>query len=397
MEIPKDAKMEEEWKKKLKEDLTKIMELKDPAQKTNARLHRVFNEIVKKNPKDNIVTSSLSVYLCFAIIAEALSGKSLVEMQAIFGYLEGKVLDEEQHKSLKGLLDDTNTDIVIKIFNAIYTNKNIKIKPEYTKQIEEKYKAHAESLDFSLKETVDTINQEINDATDGLVTKAIKNIAPSAFAIIANSIYFKGDWDHKFNKDSNVEMDFTKADKSKKKVEFLTHSQTSAFIKLDGKTSYLAMKYKNHNVKFVIEMPKDGILTSSDSKEVLEAALGKESTCAVFVPKFTSQFSLDMIPILKEVGIAKVFAASKEFTKMTEHQMCITSVHSSACITVDEEGTVASMFTIVVEEGETSSGVQIPTFSADRPFFFHIVDCKNKFILFSGALQDPQYDGDDDA
>jgi serine protease inhibitor len=274
----------------------------------------------------------------------------------------------------------------------LYTNKNVKIKSEFVEELKSKYKAIAKSLDFSKPETVDEINQQISDSTDGLVRGALTQLNPTAFSVMVNSIYFKGEWEYPFSEELNFQHPFKKSDGTLVDSTFMAHRNILAAIKIGtGHLNYLALSYVGGDLKLVIEMTKDKVLGAHNPDDVLSVATQKPSMCEVYIPKFKSVFSCDLLPVLRKLGIQRIFAASKEFSKITDHQMCISSIVHNACIQVDERGTEAFCFTMAEEFGEGDSGIAIPKFVADRPFFFHLVDVRNKIVLFSGTLEEPRF------
>lgn len=367
---------------------------KHDAKKLNKTLSDLFEAIVKKNEEAEVVVSSpLAIYACFAMLAEGVTGKSFKELHKVFDFEEGEIVDEDTLKSLQKLLGkDDDEDVVLKMSNSLYTNKNIKIKPEFIETIKTKYQATAESLDFSDPKTVQTINKRIAEGTNDLVKKAVDQVSPYAFGILINTIYFKCLWEVPFNKSENIQHNFIKRDESEEECEFMVNRNLTCATKDEDDYSYLALPYKSKNFVFVVEMAKDSKLKEIDTKHVLEIAKeDKRSAHQVFLPKFKASFNCDLSEVLKELDVKKIFSASKDFSKITEHQMCLTTIVHNAVVQVDEDGTEVSMFMMASVEGDISSSVEIPKFVVDRPFYFHIVDISENLIIFSGCVEMPRF------
>ena len=357
----------------------------------NRLLGSTLNAILDENKGSNVIASPLSLYSCFAMIGQGLGGgKTFKELQKVFGFTENTILSDSL---LKSILKVTEAEgVTVKMVSHLYTNKNVKIKSDFVEELKTKYHAIAKSLDFSKPETVDEINQQISESTEGLVRGALNQLSPTAFSVMVNSIYFKGEWEYPFSEDTNFQHPFKKSDGTQVESTFMAHRNNLASIKIGkGCSNYLALSYVGGDLKLVIEMTKDKVLGPHDPDEVMQVAAQTPSMCEVYIPKFKSVFSCDLLPVLKKLGIHRIFSASKEFSKITDHQMCIGSIVHNACIQVDERGTEAFCFTMAEEFGEGSSGTALPKFVADRPFYFHLVDIRNKIILFSGTLEEPRF------
>lgn len=369
------------------------MEAKE-SRKINHVLSKVFEEIVDHNDKDNIiVTSPLSLFTCFAMLAEGLSGTTFKELDKIFEFDDKKILDDDVFASLQRLLNDYKDEHAeIKMTNCLYTNKNIKIKKEYIETVQKKYSAFAESIDFSDAKAIKIINEKISKSTNDNVKKAIDKLSPYAFSVVINTLYFKCLWRQPFNKDNNIEEDFIVEGGEKHKCEFMVNRSMQVTVKHHDHYSYLCIPYQSENFKFVVEMANDSNLKDTHPNRVMELANSKkEETYEVFLPKFKGFSSCDVDELLKEMGVKKLFSANKDFNKITDHQMCLSEIVHNAVIQVDEEGVEVSLFTFATVEGDISSGVTTPQFVVNRPFYFHIVETKEDLILVSGYVGLPEF------
>ncbi len=368
---------------------------KDDVKKMNHTFSKLFEAISDTNQDAPIVISSpLSIFACFAMLAEGLSGTSFKELHKLFDYDKDEVLDKETLECFdKVFRNKEDQDVQVSIGNWLYTNKNIKIKPEYISVVKEKYKGEAESVDFSDPKTIKTINDKIAQSTNDTVKKAISELSPYSFAILINTVYFKAEWRDKFNKEDNQELDFIKYNDEKEKCTFMINKNMMCACDFShDKYHYLALSYKSPRFKFVIEMAKDGQLDEIETKHVLKIAREtKEKSIEVYLPKFKGMFTTDLVEILKDLGVKKIFAASKEFNKITDHQMSLATIIHNAFIQVDEDGVEASMFTFADAVGTISSGVENTKFIVNRPFYFHVVETVENLILFSGFVEMPSF------
>ncbi|MBC2578855.1 serpin family protein [Clostridium sp. DJ247] len=78
------------------------------------------------------------------------------------------------------------------------------------KDITEKYySAQVNSEDFSNADTVSKINKWVEQATNGQIKKIIDSIDEYDTAVLINSLYFKGRWQHEFSLNNTRKEEFT--------------------------------------------------------------------------------------------------------------------------------------------------------------------------------------------
>ena len=358
----------------------------------NRILATIFKKIVDTNNPVNSITSPLSLYFCFAMVAEGLTGGCQKEVSKAFGFRDEEVLDSSVIALLAYLRQLTTPDLTLKMDNSLFTNKNIKIKEGYAKSLKDKYNFTAESLDLGDPKSVKTINDRIVETTNGMIKQGVSLLSPSAFSVLVNTMYFNADWETSFDEGQTIPLEFKLPGGSTKiETDFMVNRSARAGILSSGEFDYLAINYKNTAIKFVIEMDKAGKLQSHpNADDVLKVAKKAQETLEIFIPKFTIQFSGDMIAALKELGVQKVFNASKDFSKISDHQMSISTILQNAFIQVDERGTEVALFTFAQEVGEIACINGSAKFVADHPFYYHIVDTQLGVILFSGTLTNPK-------
>ena len=76
---------------------------------------------------------------------------------------------------------------------------------------------------------------------------------------------------------------------------------------------------------------------------------------------------------------------------MTDFPIGLSQVIHEAFIQIDEEGTEAAAVTVAVVKKKTSVMRKTQEFEANSPFYFHIVDSRTNTIMFTGAVQKPEF------
>lgn len=359
----------------------------------NTHLTKLFNTIVVAS-KSNVISSPLSVYICLGMLAEGLSGATFKELKDALGYgPESNVVDATITGALAKLSASTNKAAIVKISNSIYSGKNFPLKAAWIQTLLNKYKAVAKSVDFGEPATKQMINDQITEATNGLLKDTIKDIDPATVAVLVNTIYFKGLWAEPFKKESTHKRPFKLVNGTEVSVDFMSNTKLKVPIKQTGALWYMAIPYEGGKVKFVVEMAaKHNLLPQSDSSEVLNIAkLGAFQEVQVYLPKFKSEFKLELKPIMQSVGIRKIFEGGSDFHKISDSQVAVSSILHHAFVIVDEVGTEAAAATVTMMKKSAVRVTDPKIFEVNKPFHYHIVDTVGGLILFSGTVHQPQF------
>ena len=86
----------------------------------------------------------------------------------------------------------------IKIGNAIWLQKSLKLRKKFVKDIERILGSTTETVDFTNKTTVDYINKWVHERTNGLIPSIVESLDPQTGLFLANALYFRGKWLYPF-------------------------------------------------------------------------------------------------------------------------------------------------------------------------------------------------------
>uniref|UniRef100_A0A667WJ79 Serpin B6 n=1 Tax=Myripristis murdjan TaxID=586833 RepID=A0A667WJ79_9TELE len=261
------------------------------------------------------------------------------------------------------------------------------------------YDAKLKSVDF--KASAETARININNWVEKQTQDKIKDLlAPGVVdsmtrLVLVNAIYFKGNWDRKFD------ADLTKDNENKpvKMMLFLHHSTFSVTVKTHCVGQILELPYKGKDLSMLIFLPYE----MEDDTTGLEK-LEKELTYEKFVewtqphkmytvevdvglPRFKMEESYNLKDILTRMGMVDAFdVRMSDFSGMSPaNDLVLSQVVHKAFVEVNEEGTKAA--------AATTSDIMlccgIPTFIADHPFLFFIRHKPSMSVLFAGRFCSP--------
>ena len=364
-----------------------------PGHPVNAHLSKLFHSIVAAS-KQNVISSPLSVYICLGMLAEGLSGATFKELKDGLGFgPESNVVDASITGAIAKLSASTNKAAVVKMSNSIYTGHNFPLKAGWVQTLLNKYKATAKSVDFGQAATKQMINDQISEATNGLLKDTVSDIDPATVAMLVNTIYFKGLWAQPFKKEATHKRQFKLKGGTEVSVDFMSHGKLKVPMQQTGPLWYLAIPYEGGKIMFVVEMAAEpDNLPPSDSAKVIKIAKLPTAETIVFLPKFKSECKTELTPVLKKLGINKIFQAGADFHKISDSPVAVSSVLHHAFVIVDEVGTEAAAATVVtLSRSAAISLIQPPAFEVNKPFHFHILDTTSNIILFSGTVHQPAF------
>jgi serpin B len=116
----------------------------------------------------------------------------------------------------------------------------------------------------------------------------------------------------------------------------------------------------------------------------------KDAIVRASLPKFEYDYELDMIDVLKTMGIVDAFSVSNaDFTKLgtAYDDIYISKVKHKTHIKVDQSGTRAAAVTFVgFSCGCVAQVKKTYTVKLDRPFVYCIVDNETNLPVFIGVV-----------
>ena len=247
--------------------------------------------------------------------------------------------------------------------------------------------ARAEINAWVLQQTADKIRDLIPQGVLG----------PDTRLVLANAIYFRGDWAKQFAKDATTQQPFhVTADRTvtvplmfaKIPIGFAAHA--------DAGLKVAELPYKGDDVSMIVLLP-DAI----DGLAALESQLSVENVgrwtkdlprrdILVYLPRFSVESSFGLAPTLSAMGMPLPFSDRADFSGMNgKRDLLISAVIHKARVDVDEQGTEAAAATGVVAGVTAARPSEPPTFRADHPFVFLIRHKPTGAILFLGRMVNP--------
>lgn len=299
---------------------------------------------------------------------------------------------------LQGLEAQAEGNIELSIANQLWGEKTYTFNSDYLNLIQKAYNAPLEQVDFKFH--AEDQRERINNWVEQKTNDKIKDIIPEGSInsltrlVLANAIYFKGDWHLKFDEKDTKNKKFKNFNGSTSKVPFMNKTTTVNYAENEV-FKMIQLPYKGEKHSMVLALPQEGktitdVETHINADYLTQITQTYGSEVIIALPKFKLEHAISLGPILQKMGMEQAFKPTADFGKMTPTKdLYISEALHKAFIEVDEKGTEAAAATVVIM-AVTTSAISTPpivrTFIADQPFVFYIIDHNTHSILFMGRI-----------
>ncbi|HEV2703231.1 MAG TPA: serpin family protein [Steroidobacteraceae bacterium] len=339
----------------------------------------------------NVAISPTSVALALQVLYNGAAGSTQQGMaQALdLGTLDLATLNND-NAALQASLSNADPAVQVLVANSLWLDQsNNPVLPSFTQADQTFYGATVGDLAGA----PDNVNAWVASQTQGLITQLLP---PGEYkdAIIANVLYFKGQWTTSFDPNNTAAAPFTLSGGGQTSAQLmhLTASFAHAAGSLNG-TGYQAIRIPYGQTRFdmLIIAPDASTdivnfvanLTGADLNNV--TAQLAPAMVKVGLPRFSASYQASLTDALQAMGMGATFMPMADFSALAPGFWVNVVVHKTV-VEVNESGTVAAAATGV---GMTAIVSQNDTMTMDHPFFYAIEDGKTGALLFIGVLMNP--------
>ena len=306
----------------------------------------------------------------------------------------------------------SNSDGEVKISNGAFYNsdnviENITFIEEFTKTYTECYKlSYKEDFNFIL----DWINLSIKEKNfvDKKSFKDNNNIS----MLLISSLYYKQKWRKKFA-DSYTYKDKFYIDNNKyKEVYFMRHSYSvDYYYDYDTYISFYDFYSNEYLIQYLIPKSNDeyfyhfikdynsnilNLIKDTNFLEENESNLKYIDIIDLSVPKFKKESEIDFVPVLKKLGLEKLFnkhfsTVENPFIIEKEKNYYTDKIFQKNKIEFNEDGTIIKSTSLVSNSITSPRPPKKLEIKLNQPFIYIIKD-KNKLPIYIGYMIEPIQD-----
>jgi serine protease inhibitor len=358
----------------------------------------LLRQIAKGQPAQNIFISPYSVSTVLQILGNGAAGKTRAEIQGVLktdGFAPGELnaASRELNQSLA-----SPSDVTLDLANSIWFNKGIELKPGFVSTNREFFQVDLESVNFKTPEAADTINKWAEKNTRGKIADIVSFPFPATTEIIlANAIYFKGQWASPFDTNLTAPRNFYLPGGVVKVPRTMSQTRKFSYAEAYGYQA-VELPYAGNRLEMILFLPATNsspqkLLTAFDGKSWNDKILSHflERDGKLEFPKFKLNYDVVLNDPLQALGMQQAFVGgSADFSPMADGPLFVSEVKQKSYVDVNEEGTeAAAVTTVLMTRSIENVGARPFEMIVDRPFLFVIADKLTQTILFMGIVNDP--------
>jgi serpin B len=346
------------------------------------------------NGGKNFIFSQTSISTALAMLYAGARNQTATQMAAALHFT---LPPERLHPAFNALdlaltapAGDDAAAFRLKVANSTWVQQGFPALPGYLDLLAENYGAGLFTQDFATaaEPARETINAWVADRTEDQIKELFPQgtINGDTVLVLANAIFFHGDWVKPFEKDSrNGTFHAAGGDVS---VPMMFGDHVGALSSGTG-WSAVRLDYVGGTTSMLVVVPDAGTFDAFEAgltADTLASVLAAPSTiCDVGLPRFKFQTATALKNPLMALGMTDAFGAADLSGIDGTADLVVQAVVHQATIAVDEKGTTASAAT-GVSVGVTSVPLSL---RVDRPFLFFIVHRPTNAVLFQGRVLDP--------
>ena len=341
----------------------------------------------------NTLISPLSVLCALAMTANGAEEETLQQMEEVLG-MTNEDLNLYLYSYMKNL--PQGDKYKLSLANSIWftEDERFTVNQDFLQTNADYYGADIYKAPFN-EQTKKDINNWVKQNTDEMIPEILDRVPVDAIMYLVNALAFEAEWSAIYKKDQVREGVFTKEDNTKQNVDFMYGSE-GTYLEDENAAGFMKY-YKGGKYALVAMLPDEGVSISdyiaSLTGESVNALLTNPQHTTVYtaIPKFETEYSVEMSEILKDMGMPKAFdpnnAKFEGLGTSSAGNIFISRVLHKTFISVGEKGTKAGAATVVeMADGAAAEPQEPKEIYLNRPFVYMLIDCENKIPFFIGTM-----------
>ncbi|KAL3281765.1 hypothetical protein HHI36_004968 [Cryptolaemus montrouzieri] len=259
---------------------------------------------------------------------------------------------------------------------------------------------------INFKQQPEDARNKINEWVETRTNNMIKDLLPpgsvddSTDLVLVNAAYFKGIWLKKFNPAQTAQEIFYVSSTKQIMVDMMHIEDTFNYEVSETLGAHiLEMPYKGDNISMYILLPpfsktNDALentlskLTLEEFRKIVKGNNAFKQSIQVSLPKFSLEHTIELVPVLKEIGVGDLFDSTRDFSMLSSTPTKLDKAIHKARIEVTEEGTEAAASTVLFSF-RSSRPIEPAQFNCNHPFIYIIFNKPESSILFTGVFRKP--------
>lgn len=367
-------------------------------QGTNDFTLRLFREVNRTRPSENLVLSPFSVSAALGMAANGASGTTFDAMRTTLGLgsLDTATI-RAGYRDLFALVRGLDTRVTTEIANSVWYSPN-EVRPlsSFLQTSRDFFGAEVRQANFRDPATVGLINGWVRNATRGMIPTVIDTTGDDVMAVI-NAIFFQAKWRWAFERSNTRAAPFRSYSGAVRQVPMMSGSVPVRLTGVAGATAG-ELLYGNGAYGLVVMLPnltRTGVpgdvndvvnaLTPAALDSLARAFADTGRPADVMFPRLDLAVRASLQPQLKALGMDVAFSGLADFRRITgDSSLRLSRVEHRARMAIDEAGTTAAAATYVGIMPVSAP----PSLVADRPFVLLLRERLTGTVLFVAKVVD---------
>lgn len=339
--------------------------------------------------------SPLSLYYALALTAQGASGSTETELLQLLGVDKKEELADACGKLFRLLYRENETGRLM-LADSLWMQEESQFKKNFIRTAQEDFYADLFRVDFTDGSTGQAMGEWVSEHTGGTLAPEWEDVEEVVLAVL-NTVWLQDEWSVKFSEDWNTEGSFAALAGGETDAVYM--NQEYDFLPWLVGEGYTGTRLGLKNTGgMVLILPEEGtdirdLLTEEKLEEIFAGPEADSGKVELKLPKFTFGDRMELVPLLKELGVTSAFGLEADFSAMTDGQVFISQIRQETHVGVNEDGVEASAFTEVMLAGGSAPAApaDVLRLELDRPFLYGIVD-DSGLPLFLGICGNPRGD-----
>jgi serpin B len=353
----------------------------------------------------NLAFSPLSIETALAMVYAGARGQTADEMAAVLHLGPDKAAT---HTAFGNLIQQIAADgnasgSELNLADALWGQAGYPFAPAFLQLLQEAYGANLNSADFkgATEQARDAINAWVAQQTHGKIQDLFPpgSLTPYTRLVLANAVYFKGDWAQAFDPSETRDGVFHVAPGQTVVAPLMNQTGMFGYAARNG-VQTLEMAYAGSHLVMDVLLPDQANGLAALERQLTPANLAtwtsglSQQRVAVTLPRFQTTDTFSLNQVLSAMGMPTAFnRRTANFSGMNNgsDKLYISAALHKAYVAVSEQGTEAAAATgvAVTVTAVVMPIVQPVVFRADHPFVYVIRDTSTNTVLFLGRISNP--------
>jgi serpin B len=284
--------------------------------------------------------------------------------------------------------------VTFQSFNGLWCAPDAPPLPRYSDLVRRAFQAQVEVRDFSKPETISQINAWFAQRTQTLIPQMFSTIPDDTKIVLANALYFRGQWSMPFSTGATKTEPFRVAEGQAVDVPMMQQSRDRFLYSRASGYEAIKLPFGRKDFEVIIALPDVGQQPTLDIAKLVSSMLDDVRYTArsghLFLPRLDLTVSNNIKSRLESLGLRNLFSDAADFSKLTRSQVDVNEIIQRIVLKWDEQGAEAAAGTgsyLVRQSAERKPEPFLMI--VNRPFVFVLRHIKSRAVILVGLVNNP--------